>query len=54
MIQLCQIKDLWFMICYPRGCPCSSQMPADDVIRTQEIASLQIHVERAINKIENF
>ena len=32
----------------------SSQMPADDVIRTQEIASLRIHVERAINKIKNF
>ena len=31
-----------------------SQMPADDVIRTQEIASLRIHVERAINKIKNF
>lgn len=32
----------------------SSQMPARDVIRTQEIASLQIHVEHAINKIKNF
>ena len=32
----------------------SSQMPAEDVILTQEIASLRIHVERAINKIKNF
>ena len=32
----------------------SNQMPAQDVIRTQEIASLRIHVERAINKIKNF
>ena len=32
----------------------SSQLPAQDVVRTQEIASLRIHVERAINKIKNF
>ena len=32
----------------------SSQMPAEEVIKTQEIASLRIHVERAINKIKNF
>ena len=32
----------------------SNQMPAQDVVRTQEIASLRIHVERAINKIKNF
>ena len=32
----------------------SSQMPAEDVILTPEIASLRIHVERAINKIKNF
>ena len=32
----------------------SAQMPATDVVRTQEIASLRIHVERAINKIKNF
>ena len=29
----------------------SSQMPAEDVVKTQEIASLRIHVERAINNI---
>ena len=29
-------------------------LPANDVVRTQEIASLRIHVERAINKIKNF
>ena len=32
----------------------SDQMPAEDVIKTQEITSLRIHVERAINKIKNF
>ena len=31
-----------------------AQMPANDVVRTQEIASLRIHVQRAINKIKNF
>ena len=32
----------------------SSQMAAEDVVKTQELASLRIHVERAINKIKNF
>ena len=32
----------------------SNQMPAQDVVRTQEIANLRIHVKRAINKIKNF
>ena len=32
----------------------SDQMSAEDVIKTQEIESLQIHVERAINKIKKF
>ena len=32
----------------------SARMPAEDVVKTQEIASLRIHVERAINKIKNF
>lgn len=31
-----------------------SQMSPEDVIKTQEIASLRIHIERAINKIKNF
>ena len=30
------------------------QMSAEDVVKTQSIASLRIHVGRAINKIENF
>ena len=30
------------------------QMSSNDVIKTQSIASLRIHVERAINKIKNF
>ncbi|CAH3180479.1 unnamed protein product, partial [Porites lobata] len=32
----------------------NSQMTAQDVIKTQEIASVRIQVERAINKIKNF
>ena len=32
----------------------NSQMSAEDVIKTQEIASLRIHIEWAINKIKNF
>ena len=32
----------------------SDQMAPEDVISTQEIASLRIHVERAINKVKNF
>ena len=32
----------------------SDQMPPEDVVKTQCIAALQIHVERAINKIKNF
>jgi alcohol dehydrogenase YqhD (iron-dependent ADH family) len=31
-----------------------SQMSAEDVIKTHQIASLRIYVERAINKIKNF
>jgi len=29
-------------------------MPAEDVVLTQEIESLHIHVEKAINKVKNF
>ena len=32
----------------------SNQIPAEDVVQTQEIANLRIHIERAINKIKNF
>ena len=32
----------------------SAHMAAEDVVATQEIASLRIHAERAINKIKNF
>ena len=31
-----------------------SKMAEEDVVRTQQIASLRIHAERAINKIKNF
>ena len=30
------------------------QMSAEDVVQTQDIASLRIHVERATNKVKNF
>ena len=32
----------------------SDQMPPEDVVKTQCIAALRIHVKRAINKIKNF
>lgn len=32
----------------------NTQMSAEDVVRTQQIARLKIHVKRAINKIKNF
>lgn len=32
----------------------SRQMPHEDVVKTQEIPHLRIHVERAINKVKNF
>ena len=32
----------------------SDQMSAEDVVATQEIASLRIHIEKAINKVKNF
>ena len=32
----------------------SQQMPVEDVVKTQVIASLRIHVEKAIIKIKNF
>lgn len=31
-----------------------TQMRAQDVVKTQEIASIRIHIERAINKVKNF
>lgn len=31
----------------------NSQMSAEDVVRTQQTASVRIHVERAINKMKN-
>ena len=32
----------------------NTRMSAEDVVRTEQIAGLRIHVERAINKIKNF
>ena len=32
----------------------SNQIAAEDVVKIQEIASLRIHIERAINEIKNF
>ena len=31
-----------------------AQMPADQVVLTQKIANLRIHIQHAINKIKNF
>ena len=38
----------------PRFLGQAPQMLPEDVVKTQVIAALQIHVERAINKIKNF
>ena len=39
---------------FPPFLGASTQMAVEDVVKTQEIASLQIHVEPAFNKIKNF
>lgn len=39
---------------YPPFLGSNSQMSAEEVAKTQAIASLRIHVERAINKVKNF
>ena len=46
------IQDLGVPLNIPPFLGSSSQMPAEDVVKTQEIASLRIHVERVINKIK--
>ena len=53
-----EIKDLLDDIAVSLNIPPflrgQDQMPQDDVVDTQQIASLRIHVERLINKIKNF
>ena len=49
-----QIQDILPLVWgseYPTLFGSDAQMSAEDVVRTQQIASLRIHVERAINKI---
>lgn len=51
------VEDLlpaWCFVNYPPFLGSDGQMTPEDVARTQSIASLCIHVERAINKIKNF
>ena len=38
----------------PPSLGASSQMAAEDVVKTKEIASLRIHVEPVFNKVKNF
>lgn len=52
--QIQDILPLGVSLNIPPFLGSNSQMSAEDVVRTQQIASLRIHVERAINKIKNF
>ena len=52
--QIQDILPLGVSLNIPPFLGSNPQMSAEDVIRTQQIASLRIHVERAINKIKNF
>ena len=52
--QIQDILPLGVSLNIPPFLGSNPQMSAEDVIRTQQIASLRIHVERAINKTKNF
>ena len=52
--QIADILPLGVKLNIPPFLGANSQMSAEDVVRTQQIAGLRIHVERAINKIKNF
>ena len=50
-------EDLFLHFCklqVPPGAQKKSQMTKEEVQKTKEIANLQIHVERAINRIKNY
>jgi len=51
--QIADILPLGVKLNIPPFLRASTQMSAEDV-RTQQIAGLRIHVERAINKVNNF
>ena len=51
--QIQDILPLGVILNIPPFLGGNSQMTAEDVVRTQQIASVRIHVERAINKIKN-
>ncbi|XP_068742098.1 uncharacterized protein [Montipora capricornis] len=52
--QIADILPLGVKLNIPPFLGANTQMSAKDVVRTQQIAGLRIHVERAINKIKNF
>ena len=52
--QIADILPLGVKLNIPPFLGANTQMSAEDVVRTQQIAGLRIHVERAINKIKNF
>ena len=52
--QIADILPLGVKLNIPPFLGANTQMSTEDVVRTQQIAGLRIHVERAINKIKNF
>ena len=52
--QIADILPLGVKLNIPPFLGENTQMSAEDVVQTQQIAGLRIHVERAINKIKNF
>lgn len=52
--QIADILPLGVKLNIPPFLGANTQMSAEDVVQTQQIAGLRIHVERAINKIKNF
>ena len=52
--QIQDILPLGVSLNIPPFLESNAQMSAEDVVKTQQIASLRFHVERAIIKIKNF
>lgn len=52
--QIADILPFGVKLNIPPFLGANTQMSAEDVVQTQQIAGLRIHVERAINKIKNF
>lgn len=53
-LQIADILPLGVTLNIPPFLRTNTQISAEDVVQTQQIAGLRIHVERAINKIKNF